>query len=145
MVIKTRTNTYNCHYHLVFATKYRKSIFETVSQQTEAISLFKNIASENDFSIQSIDVLPDHVHMLISFAPTYSISQVVKKIKGIFARKWFIKHPDTKDQLWNGQLWSPSYYIGTLGNMSKKVVDDYINNQLTEYNNGRPRRDSSRS
>lgn len=144
MVVKSRTNVYECHYHLVFVTKYRKDVFKYEAQQEEAKELFFSIAEENDFVIEQIEVLPEHVHMMISFGPTYSISQVVKKIKGIFARKWFIKHPETKGKLWNGQLWSPSYYISTLGNVSKEIVKQYIESQLTEYNNGRPRRDSSR-
>ncbi|MDN6842525.1 MAG: transposase [Staphylococcus equorum] len=47
--------------------------------------------------------------------------------------------PDTKQQLWNGHLWSPSFFMSTLGNMSKDVVEQYIQNQLAEYNAGRPR------
>ena len=42
-------------------------------------------------------------------------------------------------QLWNGHLWSPSFFMSTLGNMSKDVVAQYIQNQLTEFNAGRPR------
>lgn len=144
MVVKTRTNVYECHYHLVFVTKYRKEIFVSSELRVEAKELFRQIASENDFLIEGLEVLPEHVHMLLSFAPTYSISQTVKKVKGIFARKWFQKYPQTKELLWNGQLRAPSYYIGTLGTLSKEVVEKYIENQLTEYNAGKPRRDSFR-
>lgn len=42
-----------------------------------------------------------------------SISTVIKKLKGITARKLFLEFPDIKKKLWNGSLWSPSYYVGT--------------------------------
>lgn len=50
---------------------------------------------------------------------------------------------ETKEKLWGGHLWTNSYYTGTLGDVSKNYVEEYIENQLKEYNNGRPRRDSS--
>ena len=46
--------------------------------------------------------------------------------KGASARLWFKKQPETKKLLWGGQLWSRSYYVGTVGNMSKQVVRQYI-------------------
>lgn len=53
---------------------------------------------------------------------------------------WFKIHPETKATLWEGHLWSGSYFISTLGNVSKHSVKDDIDDQLTEYNADRPRR-----
>lgn len=84
--------------------------------------------------------MPDHIRMLISFNPKHAPSSIVKTLKGKSARHWFKLHPDTKEQLWGNHLWSPSYFMSTLGNMSKHTVEQYIQNQIKEYNGGRPRR-----
>ena len=144
MVVKKRTNVYECHYHLVCVTKYRKVIFETEEQRYRMRKILEEIAQEHEFLLEKAEICPEHIHLMISFAPTYSGSDIVKKIKGISARRWFLAYPETKKLLWGGHLWSPSYYLGTLGNVSKSTVMAYIENQLREYNNGRPRRDSSR-
>jgi len=99
-----------------------------------------SIAYRHSVDIQEIEVLPDHIHMLISFPPKFSASHIVKTLKGGSARQWFTKHPNTRKKLWKGHLWSPSFFMSTLGDMSKDVVEKYIQNQLTEYNAGRPRR-----
>ena len=80
--------------------------------------------------------MPDHVHLLISFKPKYSPSNVVKALKGASARLFFQNHPEIKNnKLWGGHLWSHTYYMGTLGNMSKETVEKYIKNQ---YRNSSP-------
>lgn len=73
--------------------------------------------------------MPDHVHLLVSFPPKYSISDVVKKLKGASARHWFIQYPESKKLLWKGHLWHSSYFVSTTGNVSTNIVSDYIKNQ----------------
>jgi putative transposase len=81
---------------------------------------------------------------VFTFKPKLAPADVVKILKGSSARLWFTAHPETKRKLWGGHLWSPSYYIGTLGEMSKQVVEEYINNQRTEKSNaGRPSKKSN--
>ena len=140
MLKHNRTNVYDFNFHLVFVTKYRQKIFDTQEKQDLMKNILKNIAEGNDIIIQSIEVLPDHIHLLISFPPDKTPSSVVKSFKGTAAREWFKQYPETKQQLWKGHLWSSSYFMSTLGNMSKDIVAKYINNQLTTYNAGRPRR-----
>lgn len=120
---------YNCHYHLIWVTKYRKPIFTDPKKVKAMKDLLIYIAGLNEIDIQEIEVMPDHIHLLISFPPRLSITNVVKALKGGSARKWFAAYPETKQLLWGGHLWSRSYYIGTVGNMSKKIVKLYIQNQ----------------
>lgn len=77
--------------------------------------------------------------MVINFSPDKTLTNIAKSIKEISAREQFKKYPETKSQLWGGHLWSPSYFMSTLGNVSKEIVIEYVNQQLTKYNNGRPR------
>ena len=78
--------------------------------------------------------------MMISFVPKYTPSSIVKAFKGGSAKQWFTQYPETKSQLWGGHLWSPSFFMSTLGNVSKEIVSQYIDSQLDKYNGGRPRR-----
>ena len=71
-------------------------------------------------------------YLLVSFKPKYASSEIVQALKGSSAKLWFTAHPETKKLLWGGHLWSPSYYIGTLGEMSKSVVENYIESQRSE-------------
>jgi putative transposase len=139
MLLKERTKVYDFNFHLVWVTKYRKNIFINKRLSNSMIEILKNIADGNGVTIQHIEVMPDHVHMMISFPPDMTPSSVVKSFKGTSARMWFKKYPETKSQLWGGHLWSPSYFMSTLGNVSKEIVTEYIENQVTKYNGGRPR------
>ena len=139
MLLKERTKVYDFNFHLIWVTKYRKNIFINKRLSNSMIEILKNIADGNGVTIQHIEVMPDHVHMMISFPPDMTPSSVVKSFKGTSARMWFKKYPETKSQLWGGHLWSPSYFMSTLGNVSKEIVTEYIENQVTKYNGGRPR------
>ena len=139
MIVKTRTNVYDFNFHLVWVTKYRKEIFTTIEKQNAMQDMLTHICDEQDIVIQSLQVMPDHIHMLISFNPKHAASSIVKTLKGKSARLWFKAYPETKTMLWGGHLWTPSYFMATVGSMSKETVKKYIENQLTEYNDGRPR------
>ena len=72
----------------------------------------------------------------LSFKPKYAPTDIVKNLKGYTARAFFKKHPEIKHQkLLGGHLWSNSYYMSTLGNMSKDVVERYIQNQYMRAEN----------
>lgn len=129
MYIKTRTNVYKFNFHLIWVTKYRKSIFITEDYVKDMRRILERIAVTNNVLIQNMEVMEDHIHMLISFPPHFTPSSVVKSFKGGSAREWFKLHPETKDKLWGGHLWSPSFFMSTLGDMSKEVVNNYISNQ----------------
>ena len=139
MIVKTRTNVYDFNFHLVWVTKYRKEIFTTIEKQNAMQDILTHICDEHDIVIQLLQVMPDHIHMLISFNPKHAASSIVKTLKGKSARLWFKAYPETKAMLWGGHLWTPSYFMATVGSMSKETVKKYIENQLTEYNDGRPR------
>jgi Transposase and inactivated derivatives len=130
MLVHERTNVYDFNFHLVWTTKYRKQIFTTQELHDDMQNSLKQIAFAKGVRMEQIEIMPDQVHLLISFPPTVVPSSVVKSLKGTSARMWFKKHPETKKQLWGGHLWSPSYFISTIGNVSKKIVAEYIEDQM---------------
>ncbi|MFT9086747.1 IS200/IS605 family transposase, partial [Liquorilactobacillus sp.] len=122
MLKYNRTNVYDFNFHLVFVTKYRKNIFTNEQARSVMKDILYTIANNNNTEIEYIEVMPDHVHMMLSFSPKQTPSSIVKSFKGTSAREWFKQFPETKEQLWGGHLWSHSYFMSTLGNVSKEVV-----------------------
>lgn len=137
MIVKTRTNVYDFNFHLVFVTKYRKHVFNSNEKCQVMKEILHSIANMYDITIQELEVMPDHIHLLISFSPKHAPSSIVKTIKGRSAREWFKQYPQTKKDLWKGHLWSSNFFMSTIGNMSKDIVKKYIENQVSEYNGGR--------
>ena len=129
-VVYTRRYIYNFHYHLIWVTKYRHKIFVTDQLSEEMKQILSSIAKDNNIVIEKMEVMPDHVHVLISFPPSKAPASAIKALKGRSAYIFLKRHPEIKQsQYWGGHLWSPSYYMSTLGNMSKEVVEKYINDQ----------------
>lgn len=144
--VYARGYVYNFHFHLIWVTHYRHQTFTTPELSNEMADILKYIAGLHDIQVEKLEVMPDHVHMLISFPPKLSATNVVKALKGGSARLFLEKHPEIRQkQYWGGHLWSRSYYMSTLGNMSKDVVEQYIANQRTTKSKaGRPKQKKKR-
>ncbi|AYM02064.1 IS200/IS605 family transposase [Levilactobacillus yiduensis] len=127
-----RGYVYNFHFHLIWVTKYRKPIFTTPTLVSDMKKILTRIAQLNEVTVEIMAIMPDHIHLLINFKPKYAPTNIVKAFKGASARLFFEKYPEIKQQLWGGHLWSNSYYMSTLGNMSKEIVEKYIKNQPTK-------------
>lgn len=131
--IYERGYVYNFHFHLIWVTKYRNPTFTTPELVQEMKDILLRIAQLNDVTVEELEVMPEHVHMLISFKPKYTPTNIVKALKGGSARLFLKNHPEIKyDKFWGGHIWSRSYYMSTLGNMSKEVVAKYIQNQYSK-------------
>lgn len=130
-MIETRTSIYDFHFHLVFVTKYRKSIFDTNEKQEELKRLLASFAEKNGSTIESVKVMPDHVHLILSFPPKFAPSSIVKSFKGAAAREWFKLYPEDKPKLYKGHLWGPSFFMQTVGVISQETITEYVENQLT--------------
>lgn len=130
MIIRNRTNVYDFNFHLVFVTKYRKAIFTNEALRNDMKAILKQLAYDIHIQIEHLEVMPDHVQMILSFPPNMTPSDVVKNLKGSAARLWFKQHSETKQLLYGGHLWSPSYFMSTIGNVSKEIVAQYIENQM---------------
>ena len=128
-IVYGRTCVYNCNYHIVFATKYRKKVL-TPEVEKKLKEIIQHVAIEKGFEVAMIEVgKQDHVHIFASAHPKIAPSYIVKMIKGITVRKLFLEFPELKKKLWKGHLWNPSYYIETIGSISEDVIKKYIENQ----------------
>ena len=117
---------YSCQYHVIFCTKYRRRIlvqpYEEILKQ-----LFNKIADDYSFSILEMEVMPDHVHMLIDCHPKFGIYECVKKLKGISAHELRENFPELKSRV--PSIWTRSSFISTVGSVSLETVKRYIENQ----------------
>ena len=67
-----------------------------------------------------MEVMPDHIHLLVNCRPQFYISDMIKIMKGNLARWIFLMHPELKKELWGGHLWNPSYCAVTASDRSRE-------------------------
>jgi REP element-mobilizing transposase RayT len=116
-------------YHLVCPAKYRRVVFSPEVDQTLKNTCIE-ISKRFEIKFLEIGTDKDHVHFLIQTIPTYSPSEVVKKIKSITAREIFKIHPEVKQKLWGGQFWSDGYFLSTVGQKgNEQSIAQYVKNQ----------------
>ena len=123
-----RGYVYSLQYHIVWCTEYRKQILQN-GIDGEVKLMLEEIAEEYSFQILAMEVMPDHIHLLLDCKPQFRISDMVKIMKGNTARWLFLKHPELKQSLWGGHLWNPSYCAVTVSDRSREQVTRYINSQ----------------
>ncbi len=140
-----RGYVYSLQYHIVWCTKYRRKVL-TAGADEDCKQLLLDLAEEYSFRIPAMEVMPDHVHVLIDAKPQFYISDMVKIMKGTLARRLFLLHPEMKEKLWGGHLWNPSYCAVTVSDRSREQVEEYIRSQKEKAwgGKGRPPRDLER-
>ena len=92
-----RGYVYNTNYHIIWVTKYRNACFTTPELANEMKSILLDVAKIADITIQEMEVMPDHIHILCSFKPKYSITDIVKNLKGSSARIFLKAHPEIRE------------------------------------------------
>lgn len=85
--------------------------------------------SELQMDCLAMEVMPDHIHLLVSCKPQLRLSDAIKVLKGNTARWLFMGHPELKNSLWGGHLWNPSYFVVTVSERSTVQVEAYIQSQ----------------
>jgi putative transposase len=129
---RTKHAVYDLKYHLVWIPKYRKSILGgEVSGYLKEV--FRQIAEEYGFEIDTMEVVEDHVHIFLEVPPRYSPTQVVQIMKSISAREVFKKFPELRKKLWAGELWNDGYFVRSVGDkVTSDIIRKYIEYQTHE-------------
>ena len=109
----------------MWCTKYRKKVLRG-GIDTECGEMLEALAQEYKFRIVAVEVMPDHIHLLVDCKPQFYIPDMIKIMKGNLARRLFIRHPELKEELWGGHLWNPSYCAVTVSDRSREQVERYI-------------------
>ena len=124
---------WNCKYHIVFSPKYRRQVIygkikKDIGQMLRKLCEYKGV------EIIEAEACKDHIHMLVSIPPKYSVSQIMGYLKGKSSLMIFEKYANMKYKYGNRHFWCRGYYVDTVGR-NKKAIEQYIRNQLQEDKN----------
>ena len=117
---------FNLSYHIVWCPKYRRKVLVGDVEQRLKHILYAT-AQQYGVLIETMEVMPDHVHLFVSSDPTRCVAEIVNRLKGAGSRILRGEFPHLKSRL--PTLWSRSYYAGTVGHVSEATVKKYIENQ----------------
>lgn len=128
-VIKYKSNNnvvYSCKYHVVWCPKYRRSVL--VNKVDERLkSILYETANDVGAEILELEVMPDHVHLLVEIDPQYGINKLVRHLKGRSSNLLRKEFPSLKSRI--PSLWTNSYFVSTVGGASLTDIKKYIENQ----------------
>ena len=118
--------TYSCKYHVIWCSKYRRKVLvEEVGQRLK--ELIVGVASELRADIIEMEIMPDHVHLLLEVDPQFGIHRAVKNIKGKTSRILRAEFISLRTRL--PSLWTNSYFVATVGEAPLEVIKQYIESQ----------------
>ena len=119
-----------CKYHIIFTPKYRRKII--YNKYRESIrDILKSLCSYKGIEILEGHLMPDHVHLLLSIPPKYSVSSIMGYLKGKSSLMIFERHANLKYQFGNRYFWLIGYYVSTVG-LNEATIRKYIQDQEKE-------------
>lgn len=121
-----RNIVYSCKYHVVFCPKYRRKVLQDgIDERLKAI--IRQVADETRAEIIEMEIMPDHVHLLVEVDPQFGIHRFVKLAKGRSSR--FLRQEFAQLRSRLPTLWTNSYFVSTVGGAPLAVIKQYIENQ----------------
>jgi putative transposase len=124
-VVHNRNCFYQIAYHVVWCPKDRRDVLVGTVAHTLG-DLVDAICRQNSWPLLAQEIQPDHIHLVVTIPPATATADAVKILKGTTARKIFVRFPALRRRLRGGHLWSPSYYVGTAGQVSARTIRAYI-------------------
>ncbi len=119
-----------CKYHIVFTPKYRRKIIY-YQLRKDIQKIIKDLCKWKGIEIVEGHMMSDHVHLLLSIPPKYSISQIMGYLKGKSAMMIFERHSNLKYKFGNRHFWAEGYYVSTVG-LNTATIRKYIREQEKE-------------
>jgi putative transposase len=116
----------NCHYHVVWCPKYRRKVLVSGIDARLKELIQENVEKWGQEFVQ-VEVMPDHVHLLVGCDPQFGIHRLVKFVKGATAHQLRQEYPTLKHKL--PSLWTNSYYVSTTGGVTLETVKRSIESQ----------------
>ena len=121
-----RNVVYSCKYHVVWCPKYRRKVLVN-GVDIRLKELIESIATEIQVDIIEMEIMPDHVHILLEVDPQFGIHKAVKNIKGKTSRILRQEFPWLRSRI--PTLWTNSYFCSTVGGAPLSIIKQYIENQ----------------
>ena len=125
---KTAHSVYDLKYHIVWITKYRKSILHG-SIGLRVRELLRQTCASLDVYIEKGHVARDHVHLLVSVPPDIAVSELVQRLKGRSSRLMLQEFGELKKAFWGRHLWARGYFVASTGNVTDAIIAEYIEKQ----------------
>ena len=119
---------YSCKYHVVWCPKYRRKVLVN-GVDTRLKELIKETCHEIHVDLLEMEIMPDHVHLLLEVDPQYGIHKTVKAIKGKTSRVLRQEYRRLTTKI--PTLWTNSYFVSTVGGAPLEIVKQYIESQKT--------------
>ena len=116
--------------NVVFAPKYRRMVIYK-ELRADIGKILRQLCQQKGVEIIEAEACPDHIHMLLSIPPKYSVSQIMGFLKGKSSLMIFDRHANLKYKYGNRHFWARGYFVDTVGR-NKKQIQEYIKNQLQE-------------
>ncbi|MDD5723246.1 MAG: IS200/IS605 family transposase [Syntrophales bacterium] len=121
---------WKCKYHVVWIPKYRKkSLYVELKKYLG--STFKDLAMQKACQVMEGHLLPDHIHLLISIPPKYSVSETIGYLKGKSAIQVARTYVGRKKNFTGQHFWARGYFVSTVG-ADEETIRDYIKRQENE-------------
>jgi putative transposase len=117
---------YSCKYQVVWCPKYRRSVLVN-GVRDRLKEIIQSVCTESHAEVLELEVMPEHVHLLVEVAPQYGIHRLVRAIKGRSSRLLRQEFTWLKSRL--PTLWTHAYFVSTVGGAPREVVQQYIDNQ----------------
>lgn len=128
-IYKSNNNVvYSCKYHVVWCPKYRRKILIN-GVDSRLKELLLEYATNLPVDILEMEIMPDHVHILMEVDPQFGIHKAVKSLKGYTSKILRQEFPYLRTKI--PTLWTNSYFVSTVGDASLEVIKQYIENQKT--------------
>ena len=121
---------WKCQYHIVFAPKYRRQVIYR-EIKADVGEILRRLCQQKSIEIIEANACPDHIHMLISIPPKYSVSQIMGYLKGKSSLMIFDRHANLKYKYGNRHFWCRGYFVDTVGRY-ETAIKEYIKNQLED-------------
>ena len=117
------------YYHIILTVKYRKKIIDAYDNDIK--SIINQLESESNFSVEKIESDKDHIHILVSTRPDISPRHIIHKIKQKTSYELWKKYPNQlQKEFWKKHIfWNRSYFVASIGSVSKEAIEKYIENQ----------------
>jgi putative transposase len=123
---KNNNICYSCKYHIVWCPKYRRPVLsEPVANRLKIV--LQEVIDQNKSELIEIEIVEDHVHLLLECDPQLGTHRLIKKMKGVSSRILRNEFPELKSKL--PCLWTNSYFISTVGGAPLSIIKQYIKNQ----------------
>ena len=116
-----------CKYHIVFSPKYRRKVIYNQIRK-DIGEILRTLCQYKGIEVHEGHLMPDHVHLLVSIPPKYSVSSVMGYLKGKSALMIFERYANLKYKYGNRHFWCEGYYVSTVG-LNEETIRKYIEEQ----------------